>query len=112
MDRLVRDEAEIAGVAFGPGRLLGVGLASGDGNIVDIPAKQLRRTDTFPEREHNRWMVKVVIEPDLLPPEAPRKPAAPMAPETEDAPGRSPGTWIGVALVVLIVVVLALTRLL
>jgi len=60
-------DRKVAGVAFGPGRLLGVGLVGGDGNIVDIPAKQLRRTDTFQGRTHNRWMVSTVIKPEVLP---------------------------------------------
>lgn len=60
-------DRKVAGVAFGPGRLLGVGLLGGDGNIVDIPAKQLRRTDTFQGRPHNRWEVSTVIKPEALP---------------------------------------------
>jgi hypothetical protein len=110
-------ERQITGVCFGGGRLLGVGLAGGDGNVVDIPGKQLRRTDTFEGRKHNRWLVKVVIEPEHLPPEAPRKraarPASPAAASIAAPPdGRSPGMLIGIALAVLIVVVLVLTRLL
>ena len=61
-------ERKVSGVAFGPDRLLGVGLVGGDGNVVDIPAEQLRRTDTFPGRVHNRWLVSTVIKPGLLPP--------------------------------------------
>jgi hypothetical protein len=60
-------DRKVAGVAFGPGRLLGIGLLGGDGNVVDIPAKQLRRTDTFEGRPHNSWLVNTVIKPEALP---------------------------------------------
>jgi WD40 repeat protein len=94
-------ERTIAGVAFGPDRLLGVGLVGGDGNIVDITEKQLRRTDTFDGRTHNRWLVSTVIKPEVLPP-APAKPGQPAAaPDlTERAPFAPAGLsilgWIGI----------------
>ena len=72
--QLIYVERTIAGVAFGPDRLLGVGLAGGDGNIVDIQEKQLRRTDTFEGRPHNRWLVTTVIKPEVLPPAPARAP--------------------------------------
>jgi WD40 repeat protein len=96
--QLVYMDRKIAGVAFGPDRLLGVGLLDGDGNIVDITEKQLRRTDTFPGRTHNRWMVSTTIKPEVLPP-APARAAL-----RQDSPGEasaSPGGlplagWLGI----------------
>jgi WD40 repeat protein len=94
-------DREIAGVAFGPDRLLGVGLRGGDGNIVDITEKQLRRTDTFEGRTHNRWMVSTVIKPEVLPPApatARPRDAAPEVPERAPfAPaGLSIAGWLGI----------------
>ncbi len=93
-------ERTIAGVAFGPDRLLGVGLHGGDGNIVDIQEKQLRRTDTFEGRTHNRWLVSTVIKPEVLPP-APATTRPRTAPDdAERAPfapaGLSIAGWLGV----------------
>jgi len=113
----------ITGVAFGPGRRLGVALAGGDGNFVDIPGGQLLRTDTFPGRTHNRWLVGVVIEPSRLAP-APAQPAGqpvaraaakaaaarPAAPVAAAAPQKSTlGVWIGIG-VALAAAALALNR--
>lgn len=94
-------DRQIAGVAFGPGRLLGVGLLGGDGNIVDIPGKQLRRTDTFQGRTHNRWMVSTVIKPEALPSGAAGsgiRSAANAPPETTGASlaGLSITGWLGI----------------
>lgn len=96
-------ERTIAGVAFGPDRLLGVGLAGGDGNIVDIQEKQLRRTDTFEGRPHNRWLVSTVIKPEVLPPapahapEGLRAGAATVAERAPFAPaGLSITGWLGI----------------
>jgi hypothetical protein len=84
-------DRQIAGVAFGPDRLLGVGLVGGDGNIVDVTEQQLRRSDTFPGRTHNRWAVSTTINPEVLPPAPPRsaalRPAAPAS--TPSAGSRS-----------------------
>jgi WD40 repeat protein len=111
-------ERTVSGVAFGPGRLLGVGLVGGDGNIVDIPAEQLRRTDTFPGRTHNRWLVSTMIKPGLLPP-ATGKPigaakgtavAGPRAGTALPAKPRSTSAvWLGIA-ALLVVVAVVLSR--
>lgn len=85
----------IVGVAFGPDRLLGVGLRGGDGNIVDIPEKQLRRTDTFEGRTHNRWLVSTVIKPEVLPP-APAK--AGLSRAAADVPERAPFAPAGLSI--------------
>ncbi len=60
-------ERRVCGVAFGPGRVLGVGLHGGDANFVHIAEKELRRSDTFEGRTHNRWLVRVVIDPEAAP---------------------------------------------
>jgi WD40 repeat protein len=94
----------VAGVAFGPDRLLGVGLRGGDGNIVDIQERQLRRTDTFEGRPHNRWMVGTVIKPELLPPPPATTRPRDAAPDAQGAPERAPfapaglsiAGWLGV----------------
>ncbi len=109
-------DREITGVAFGPGRRLGVGLLGGDGNVADIPAGQLYRTDTFPGRKHNSWVLGVNIAPAAAPPApgaraaapAPSRPAAP--PLAEPAAGRSPSLWVGVAIVVVVALVVYLVR--
>ena len=88
-------ERTIAGVAFGPDRLLGVGLVGGDGNIVDVQEKQLRRTDTFDGRTHNRWLVSTVIKPEVLPP-APAKSGLRAA--TPDVPERAPFAPAGLSI--------------
>jgi hypothetical protein len=90
-------DRKIAGVAFGPDRLLGVGLLEGDGNIVDITEKQLRRTDTFEGRTHNRWLVSTVIKPEVLPPAPPRSVVRAAAPSAPMAPGGlSIAGWLGI----------------
>lgn len=94
-------DRKVAGVAFGPERLLGVGLLGGDGNIVDITEKQLRRSDTFPGRAHNRWMVSTTIKPELLPPAPPRAARQGAAPAAMARPSASPGGlplmgWVGI----------------
>jgi hypothetical protein len=99
--QLVYLDRKVAGVAFGPDRLLGVGLLGGDGNIVDITEKQLRRTDTFQGRTHNRWMVKTTIKPEVLPPAPPRA-AVQKASSPSASPSPSPGGlplagWLGIA---------------
>ena len=101
----------VGGVAFGPGHLLGVALEGGDGNIVDIPEEQLRRTDTFPGRTHNRWMVSTNIHPGALPPGhlgAPRGGPGPGPSAVAAAPASKShvGVWIalGGALVVVAIV--------
>lgn len=105
-------ERKVSGVAFGPDRLLGVGLVGGDGNVVDIPAEQLRRTDTFPGRVHNRWLVSTVIKPGLLPPASGKRLSASKvrAPAPSSAPPTSTlGVWLGVA-AVLVGAALALSQ--
>jgi hypothetical protein len=100
--QLVYMDRKIAGVAFGPERLLGVGLLAGDGNIVDITEKQLRRTDTFPGRTHNRWMVSTTIKPEVLPPAPPRaglrngSPAAANESALANPAGLSLAGWLGI----------------
>ncbi|MEP7122643.1 MAG: WD40 repeat domain-containing protein [Byssovorax sp.] len=96
-------ERTIAGVAFGPDRLLGVGLVGGDGNIVDVQEKQLRRTDTFEGRAHNRWLVSTVIKPEVLPEPPARAPigvrditAADLGPMPFSIAGLSILGWLGI----------------
>jgi hypothetical protein len=105
-------ERKASGVAFGPGRLLGVALVGGDGNIVDIPEKQLRRTDTFPGRTHNRWLVSTLIAPDVVLPPLPSKPAAARPGPAANAPSldgkaakseTSPWVWLGLGAALLAV---------
>jgi hypothetical protein len=87
---------EITGLAFGPPRRLGVGLRGGDGNVADIGDGQLYRTDTFPGRTHNSWLVEIGIHPSAAPPAgaAPAPVAAPAppagAPQTDAGPGSTP----------------------
>lgn len=86
-------DRKISGVAFGPERLFFVGLVGGDANYVDIAGKELRRTDPFEGRAMNRWMVKVVIEPDAAPPVASptaASPASQPAPAPPAAPSPAP----------------------
>lgn len=86
-------ERKVSGVAFGGGRILGVALAGGDGNYVDIPNKQLRRTETFEGRTHNRWLVQVGMKPEAAPPAQQSAPpqARPSAPAPKPAaPAHSP----------------------
>ncbi len=100
--QLVYTDRKIAGVAFGPERLLGVGLLDGDGNIVDITEKQLRRTDTFPGRTHNRWMVSTTIKPEVLPPAPARaglrngSPAAASESAIANPAGLPLAGWLGI----------------
>ena len=96
--QLVYMDRKIAGVAFGPDRLLGVGLLGGDGNIVDITERQLRRTDTFPGRTHNRWMVSTTIKPEVLPPAPARAALGKDSPaEASASPGGLPlAGWLGI----------------
>jgi hypothetical protein len=124
-------DREVAGVAFGPGRRLGVGLLGGDGNIVDIPGKQLLRTDTFAGRKHNRWLVDTVIDPAAALParegaagasadapetEAPETEAPETEAPSEEAPqadpnaDRFPSVWVGLAIVAIVAVVVILIR--
>jgi hypothetical protein len=70
-------ECRATGLAFGPGRVLGVSLSNGEANYVDIPKRQLRRTDDFPGRPHQSWLVKVSIDPAAAPPPAGAAPAPP-----------------------------------
>jgi WD40 repeat protein len=109
-------EREIAGIAFGPGRRLGVGLLGGDGNVADIPGGKLYRTDTFPGRTHNRWLVNMNIDPSAAPPAA--APVTPPADPTPDArtlaaaspAAKLPLAWIAVAVLVIIAIVVAVVR--
>jgi WD40 repeat protein len=80
-------DREVAGVAFGPGRRLGVGLLGGDGNVADIPSGQLYRTDTFPGRKHNSWLVNMNIDPSAAPTASP--PAAAASPRAAPSPDAS-----------------------
>jgi hypothetical protein len=94
-------DRKVAGVAFGPDRLLGVGLLEGDGNIVDVTDKQLRRTDTFPGRPHNRWLVSTVIKPEALPPAPPRTVVRGASPAASTSAPMAPGGlsiagWLGI----------------
>lgn len=78
--QLVYPDRKATGIAFGAGRVLGVSLAGGDGNYVDIPNKELRRTDTFEHREHVRWLVQVGIHPEAAPPKPQASAPPPAAP--------------------------------
>lgn len=94
--QLIYMDRAVAGVAFGPDRLLGVGLVGGDGNIIDITEKQVRRTDTFQGRTHNRWMIKTTIKPEVLPPASPRA-AVQRAATASVSPGGLPlAGWLGI----------------
>jgi hypothetical protein len=79
-------EREITGLAFGPPRRLGVGLRGGDGNVADIRDGQLYRTDTFPGRKHNSWLVGININPSAAPPVA----GGAAAPQTDAEPASAP----------------------
>jgi hypothetical protein len=114
-------EREIAGVAFGHGRLLGVGLLGGDGNIVDIPAGQLLRTETFAGRKHNSWLVGVNIQPENAPKTAPPAPEPALEPPAEDPPAYDPPAvdpppkpfpvaWLVAVIVAIIALLMAVTR--
>jgi hypothetical protein len=120
-------DRQVAGLAFGPGRRLGVGLVGGDGNIADIPAGQLLRTDTFPGRKHNSWMLGMNIDPSAAPKAAPvpapetrpEPPARPQgrAPRPDSEPpavvpasSQFPWVWVGAAIAVLLAIVVAMTR--
>jgi WD40 repeat protein len=114
-------EREIAGVSFGHGRLLGVGLLGGDGNIVDIPAGQLLRTETFSGRKHNSWLVGVNIQPGNAPKAAPSAPAAEPEPPAEDPPAEDPPAvdpppkpfpvaWLLAVIVAIVALLMAVTR--
>lgn len=51
----------VTGMAFGPDSRLGIGLDTGDGNIVDFskPQGAIARTDPHPGRPLNRWLLNV-----------------------------------------------------
>ncbi len=111
--QLIYMDRKVSGVAFGNGPRLGVGLVGGDGNIADIPRGGLFRTDTFPGRTHNRWLVNMGIHPEVLPPEqrlapepVPQRPAAVVA-----APAASGSTstkkWALYAVALVVVIILA-----
>ncbi|MFT3774641.1 MAG: hypothetical protein QM820_55525 [Minicystis sp.] len=93
---------KVTGVAFGPGHRLGVALDLGDGNFVDIPNEQLLRTDTFPGRTHNRWMVATLIKSQgtpagATPAAAAGAPAtAPLTASPATASKSSAGMWLGI----------------
>ncbi|APR84836.1 Hypothetical protein A7982_10185 [Minicystis rosea] len=102
-------DRQAAGVAFGKGHRLGVALAGGDGNFVDIPNEALLRTDTFPGRTHNRWMVGTVIKSQGGAPEAPRPAPAPIAPTATSDGSGSARTWL-IVIAALIVLGVILSR--
>ena len=88
--QLVYPSRTATGLAFGAGRVLGVALDGGDANYVDIPNKELRRTDTFSHREHVRWLVQVGIHPEAAPPPGVVAPSTPPPRATEPSPLRTP----------------------
>jgi hypothetical protein len=47
------------GVAFGPGRWLGIGLSGGDANRIQLDQRSVLRTTTHPGREHAKWIVSL-----------------------------------------------------
>jgi hypothetical protein len=107
-------ERKVGGVAFGPAHLLGVSLVGGDGNIVDIPNEQLRRTDTFPGRTHNRWMVSTNIAPSALPPghlgrpQGAPSPGGHPPPMAQAAPASASrlGIWLGLGATLVVIAII------
>lgn len=58
-------DRDVTGLAFGPNSRLGIGLDSGDGNIINYakPGGGVARTDPHPGRPLNRWLLNVSIMP-------------------------------------------------
>lgn len=96
-------ERKIAGVAFGPPPILCVALEGGDGNKLDLESGALARTDTFPGREHRRWMVQVSVDPPAGKGAAAAERApAPVHAPARVAPARSGSPMVAVVLLVAI----------
>ena len=65
MAGVVTWEREVGQLAFGPDPWLGIALAGGDGNKFNLLSGGIHRTDTFPHRQHNSWVLLPQIDSDL-----------------------------------------------
>lgn len=52
----------VAGLAFGPGLTLAIGLDDGDGNVVDLASGATLRTEPHPGRGRNTWRLENKVD--------------------------------------------------
>ena len=62
----VRVKRPVAGVTFGPERLLGVGLDDGDASQVDMGSSEVTHTIAHPGRAKSAWHVTVQLQGAVL----------------------------------------------